>query len=231
MRYFMKTKIFNAVILAFSAFLICFVLAVSVIPGILIDTEILLLFFAMPVIAIAITMIVQIKRATTPEQKSKTRTFWLFVLFGIYIIMLAVILFFGNEYRHGNSSINISIFSKEHFAMCGFIPFKGTFEYFVRLANGTIELDIVIINIAVNLILFVPMGFFVPMLFGKKIKNVWQFIVLMLGITALVEILQFVTFTGSTDIDDIIYNTLGAVVMYLIMKTKFVRNIIKKVLE
>lgn len=43
-------------------------------------------------------------------------------------------------------------------------------------------------------------------------------------LTLIVEILQFITYRGSTDIDDIILNTIGAVIMYMIMRTNLQRN-------
>ena len=46
-----------------------------------------------------------------------------------------------------------------------------------------------------------------------------------------VEILQFITYRGSTDIDDIILNTIGAIIVYILMKTKIVKNILEKVLD
>ena len=50
-------------------------------------------------------------------------------------------------------------------------------------------------------------------------------------LTLIVEILQFITYRGSTDIDDIILNTIGAVIMYMIMKTKFAKKLLKKVID
>lgn len=36
-------------------------------------------------------------------------------------------------------------------------------------------------------------------------------------LTLIVEILQFITYRGSTDIDDIILNTIGAVIVYVLI--------------
>ena len=43
----------------------------------------------------------------------------------------------------------------------------------------------------------------------------------------LVEIIQFFTFTGSADIDDLILNTIGATIGYGIIKIKSLRKILK----
>ena len=58
-----------------------------------------------------------------------------------------------------------------------------------------------------------------------------QFAVLMIVSALIVEVLQFITFRGSTDIDDVILNTIGAVIVYLLMKTKFVKKLLKKVID
>ena len=47
---------------------------------------------------------------------------------------------------------------------------------------------------------------------------------MMIIITILVEIVQFITYSGSTDIDDIILNTTGAIIVYMLMKTKFAKK-------
>ena len=94
-----------------------------------------------------------------------------------------------------------------------------------------ININIVVINLATNLFLFAPMGFFIPILFDKKVKNIKQFGMVMVLITILVEILQFITYSGSTDIDDIILNTTGAIIIYMLMKTKFVKKLLNKVID
>ncbi len=75
------------------------------------------------------------------------------------------------------------------------------------------------------------MGFFIPVLFQSKIKNIKQFVIMITILTLIVEILQFITYRGSTDIDDIILNTIGAVSMYMIMRTKFAKKLLKKVID
>ena len=75
------------------------------------------------------------------------------------------------------------------------------------------------------------MGFFIPILFKEKIKNIKQFIIMIFITTVFVEILQFITYRGSTDIDDIILNMIGAIIVYILMKTKFAKKILEKVID
>ena len=92
------------------------------------------------------------------------------------------------------------------------------------MISNDINTSIVITNFATNLLLFSPIGFFIPVLFQSKIKNIKQFVIMISILTLIVEILQFITYRGSTDIDDIILNTIGAVIMYMIMRTNLQRN-------
>lgn len=51
-------------------------------------------------------------------------------------------------------------------------------------------------------------------------------------VTALVlviEIIQFITFLGSADIDDLILNVLGAAIGYGIVRLKVVRRLLKRI--
>lgn len=126
---------------------------------------------------------------------------------------------------------NISTFSKEHFETSNIIPFSTIIGYISGTISNDINTSIVIINLVTNLLLFAPMGFFIPILFQDKIKNIKQFIAMIIILTLLVEILQFITYRGSTDIDDIILNTIGASIVYMLMKTKVIKKLLEKVID
>lgn len=63
--------------------------------------------------------------------------------------------------------------------------------------------------IAANIALFVPLGIFLPILF-KRLKW-WQVILMGFGATCIVELVQPV-FGRTGDVDDVITNTIGAVI-------------------
>ena len=126
---------------------------------------------------------------------------------------------------------DINTFSKEHFETINIIPFATIIGYISGLLFEDININIVVINLATNLLLFAPMGFFIPILFDKKVKNIKQFGMVMVLITMLVEILQFITYSGSTDIDDIILNTTGAIIIYMLMKTKLIKKLLNKIVN
>ena len=71
-----------------------------------------------------------------------------------------------------------------------------------------------IVNACLNVLLFVPFGFFLPTLWGK-FRNVKSTIMAGLLTTLFIEISQL--FTGrATDIDDVITNILGTIIGYYI---------------
>lgn len=226
----MMKKIINGTIIVLSTILIGFVMIFSVIPNIVLNVKVTIGGFAIPTFIIIITMIVQIKKSKDIQEKSKIRNFWLKALFIIYCLLLITILFLNNEYRMGGFQ-NISTFSKEHFETSNIIPFATIIGYASGMVSNDINTGIVIINLVTNLLLFAPMGFFIPMLFQDKIKNTKQFLIIIIILTFLVEIIQFITYRDSTDIDDIILNTIGASIVYMLMKTKAVKKLLEKAID
>ena len=226
----MMKKIINGTIIVLSTILIGFVMIFSVIPNIVLNVKVTIGGFAIPTFIIIITMIVQIKKSKDIQEKSKIRNFWLKALFTIYCLLLITILFLNNEYRMGGFQ-NISTFSREHFETSNIIPFATIIGYVSGMVSNDINIGIVIINLVTNLLLFAPMGFFIPMLFQDKIKNTKQFLIIIIILTFLVEIIQFITYRGSTDIDDIILNTIGASIVYMLMKTRFIKKLLEKVID
>ena len=225
-------KIMNVIVMGLCIIFIGFVMIFSMLPNTVLNVSVTIGGFAIPIVIIIITMIIEIKKTKDSQEKSKIREFWLRILFIIYCILLITILFLNNEYRmydfHG---ININTFSREHFETINIIPFSTIIGYIKGLLFEDASMSIVIINLATNLFLFAPMGFFIPLLFKNKITNMKQFIILIIIISLFVEILQFITYRGSTDIDDIILNTMGAIIVYALMKTKLVKKILKKALD
>ena len=222
-------RIIDSIIVCISILLIGFVIIFSLLPNFVLNVTVTLGGFAIPIFLIIATMIVEIKKSKDIQEKNQIRNFWLKILFIIYLLLLITILFLKNEYRMGGFE-DINTFSNEHFETINIIPFATIIGYISGLLFEDININIVVINLATNLLLFAPMGFFIPVLFDKKVKNIKQFGMVMVLITILVEILQFITYSGSTDIDDIILNTTGAIIIYMLMKTKFVKKLLNKVL-
>lgn len=69
------------------------------------------------------------------------------------------------------------------------------------------------------------------MLFSNKIKKLKSFTLLMLISIVLVEVLQYLLRVGQADIDDVILNLSGAVLVYYLMQTKIVKKNINKIFQ
>jgi glycopeptide antibiotics resistance protein len=67
-----------------------------------------------------------------------------------------------------------------------------------------------------NIVLFIPLPFFLVFIF--KIKPLWKTILIAFIISSCVEVTQYILHIGVADIDDIICNTLGAVIGTLVVK-------------
>lgn len=70
-----------------------------------------------------------------------------------------------------------------------------------------------IVNLFGNVIMFIPLGLFLPLLFMKK-PRLWKTLLWTAGIITLVEVVQLFTLLGSCDTDDLILNVLGAAIGY-----------------
>ena len=93
------------------------------------------------------------------------------------------------------------------------IPFRTIIEYAKVLCQGTDKFRIIVICFIGNVVVFMPLGFLPALLFEKV---TWKTsLIIGGGASLLVEIMQY--FVGrSSDIDDIILNTLGALCGYML---------------
>lgn len=83
--------------------------------------------------------------------------------------------------------------------------------------------SIILINLAGNIVAFMPLGFLLPLIFKRTSRlTVITQITLLTSITA--EIFQYIFNVGGLDIDDVLLNTIGGVLGYLIYSLVGIRN-------
>lgn len=125
------------------------------------------------------------------------------ILFVLYIVFLVYFLCFSELYgRTGTVEeyrYNLVLFKE----ISRFIEYReelGTFAVFANLFG--------------NILIFVPYGFFISVASHSRglLKTVFYSFVLCFG----VEIFQLFTRVGSFDVDDILLNTLGGVLGYIL---------------
>ena len=125
-------------------------------------------------------------------------------LFLIYLMSLAYFLFFaeatGRTFSERSYQYNL-------------IPFHEIRRFLIyRRQLGAAA---VILNLAGNVLAFVPFGLFLPLLV-KRVRSFGKTVLFGFEFSLLVEILQLYSKVGSFDVDDIILNTLGGLLGYLI---------------
>lgn len=72
------------------------------------------------------------------------------------------------------------------------------------------------VNACLNVLLFIPFGFLVPILWSE-FRNKKRIILTGMGATCIIEIFQIFTFR-TTDVNDIITNTAGTIIGYYVAK-------------
>ena len=70
-------------------------------------------------------------------------------------------------------------------------------------------------QIILNILLFVPLGILLPMI-CDRFKKLWKIVLIGFLFSCLIEVMQYITGRGLTEIDDVINNTLGAFLGFLI---------------
>ena len=127
------------------------------------------------------------------------------VLFTFYIIAVLTVTLFVRAYGVGartmlNPLIKYNALGKE-FAKNGwkcFLTQKGFFT-----------------EIFLNILLFVPLGFLVPIQ-SEGFRKSWKILLLGLGFSMFIECAQFVLHMGCFDTADLIHNTAGAGIGYFV---------------
>lgn len=97
------------------------------------------------------------------------------------------------------------------------VPFKTIYGYL----NKSLNTNVVITNLVGNVIAFVPMGFLMPIVF-KKINNYKKTILMSVVTSVLIEIIQLLLKVGSADIDDVILNTFGGIIGFMLLGLLFI---------
>lgn len=135
-------------------------------------------------------------------------------LFIIYIALMLWLLFGQRMGRELNDSYSEVLLSN-----INLIPF-ATVKLFLNAIQGSLSDYTVkhsLINLIGNVVMFIPLGYFIPSV-SKKHSSFRKCISLCALIILIVEIVQLFTLLGSCDIDDFILNIAGIIIGYGIYK-------------
>ena len=128
------------------------------------------------------------------------------LLFAAYSLMMLWLLFDRAGYIEG-------IPYEEQLKM-NLVPFH-TIRLFLNALRQHHYRTTAVINLVGNVVMFIPLGFLLPRAF-PGLGKLWKTLLTAAGIVILVEVLQMVTLLGTCDIDDLILNTIGALIGYTI---------------
>ncbi len=144
----------------------------------------------------------------------------LVIWFVLYVILIITFTLLDSYFLRRGSIIiswNKILFLDYINYVMNLIPFKMILEFIIGFIKGKVSFKIFCYNIFGNLFAFMPFAFFLPKLF-KKEDNTKVFLITIFIIVSIIEIIQFVTLSGTFDIDDYILNIGGAYIMFKILK-------------
>ena len=126
------------------------------------------------------------------------------VLFLIYLAGLCYFLFFAENYGriHGQEIYRYNL-----------VPFREIERFWTYRGELGVHS---FYNLVGNVLIFMPAGFFIPILWKNKRGFVFT-VCVTFQMSLLVEILQLVLRVGSFDVDDLFLNTLGGMLGYLLL--------------
>lgn len=140
--------------------------------------------------------------------KNKIKKITYSILLVFYIMMILNMTIFD---RHMHSFVWQGWDNYYKYGGMNIIPFRTILKYFIDIKQYWPRFFI--INIFGNIVVFMPVQYFMIKVFGKL--SFKKYLLINTIIISLIEILQFFTSCGSLDIDDLILNVLGMSILYI----------------
>jgi glycopeptide antibiotics resistance protein len=131
-------------------------------------------------------------RTMTALAKIGTVVIW--AVFVLYLVLLLKLLLFSRP-PGSERSLNL-------------IPFATISSYL--FSDSAVMKGFAIGNVIGNVVAFVPLGAFLPLL--RRRTGIWTNLLIVVCASVAVEIIQGVFGLGASDIDDVILNTLGGLI-------------------
>ena len=126
------------------------------------------------------------------------------ILFFLYLLLLIYFLFFAEWYGR-----TAQVHGEPQYNLVPFLEIKRFWNYKEQIGVWNVFL-----NLAGNVIGFIPYGFILPIIHPSF--NRGRFVVFSgMVVSVLVEMMQLIGYVGSCDIDDVILNTTGAFLGYI----------------
>lgn len=136
------------------------------------------------------------------------------VLCLVYFINLCYELFINPAFRTSTMPYKVNI-----------IPFH-TIKLFINSVN-TLSLSAIVLNLAGNIILFIPLGYFLYIFF-ERCRHFLFYLYVTLVVIMGVELIQVYFGIGTGDIDDIILNMTGVIIFFIFTKFPLFKKYLEK---
>ena len=153
------------------------------------------------------------------------------VLFLGYGALMVYLLFFRNRtateglhyWEQASNNYNLTIWR----TVGNFWDILARREYYMGKWDADIyyaQARTAIVNLVGNVIMFVPVGVFLPVIW-TSLQRLWKVMPIGLAAILAIEICQLFTLRGKCDVDDVLLNMLGIALGYIAWRLiKFCRN-------
>ena len=135
--------------------------------------------------------------------KKKTKILGI-ICFILYISLLIYLVFFAESFGRteisGARRYNLELFKE----IRRFYVYRNTLGIYAFL-----------LNVAGNVLIFIPFGFILPII-GKKKANIFKTLLITVIFVFVIECIQFALNVGSFDVDDILLNSIGSLIGHII---------------
>ena len=136
--------------------------------------------------------------------KNKKLLRLLFYIYIAFLILFVVLKFDGSFERIISLHNSIIENEKDGLRNINLIPFRSISPYLKNITE-----PYAFKNILANILVFIPLGFFVS---NKNSKNVFKALIICLGVILSIELIQLLFKIGFFDVDDIILNFIGSLI-------------------
>lgn len=138
------------------------------------------------------------------NMKDKKERIISIIIFVIYIIALCYFLFFAESMGRTTRG------DEYHYNLQPLFEIKRIWR-----SRHILGMKYVILNFAGNVIAFIPFGYLLPKMVKKKTR-LFHTVLFSFEFSLLVELTQLISRTGSFDVDDLILNTFGGLIGYIL---------------
>ena len=133
--------------------------------------------------------------------------FFAILLFLLYFAVLFYFLFFSEKL--GRTYVERDY----HYNLIPFFEINRFIEHYEILGFKAVAL-----NIIGNIVAFMPFGFFIPF-FSNRCRYFLNTVFYTFELSLCVELIQLITKVGSFDVDDLLLNTIGGALGFLVYHT------------